>query len=465
MSSKLKRYEFGCFRVEPHDYRLLRNGEKVKLRPKCMELLLELLQNSPHLVTKEVLLEAVWHVTKSALDGVGGDSYENTLMVTIGQLRNVIGDEHIETVPGRGYRFVTKVTESFLLPDDPTETSPVFPVEFHPPVGALKVDSSFYITRATDEMFHAALRRQDSFVLLKGPRQVGKTSLLARGLQRAREMGAFVVNTDFQLVGSAALADVGTLLKTLGHSLDAQLKLETTLDHRWRESLPPGSNFQSYLEEVLENLERPLVWGMDEVDLLFSRSYSNDIFGLFRSCHNLRALKPAGPWYDFTVAMAYATEASLFISDLNQSPFNVGTQLGLADFALDQIAELNRRYLSILKNKKEIARYHGLVGGHPYLVHFGLYWMAKDQARLDDLEAQADSDEGPFGPHLRRLLKSLSEDSALCDALRGVLRGQARVSTQDFYRLRAGGVVLMDSQKRVKMRCELYATYLKKRLL
>jgi len=31
------------------------------------------------------------------------------------------------------------------------------------------------------------------------------------------------------------------------------------------------------------------------------------------------------------MAIAYATEAHMFITDMNQSPFNVGTRLSLAD--------------------------------------------------------------------------------------------------------------------------------------
>ena len=46
---------------------------------------------------------------------------------------------------------------------------------------------SFYIVRPTDENSRQAIARQDSIVLVKGARQVGKTSLLARGLQQARE--------------------------------------------------------------------------------------------------------------------------------------------------------------------------------------------------------------------------------------------------------------------------------------
>src|SRR5204863_6992379 len=106
-----------------------------------------------------------------------------------------------------------------------------------------------------------------------------------------------------------------------------------------------GLNFRLYMRrEVLGRLETHLVWGLDEVDRLFSCPFASEVFGLFRSWHNERALDPAGPWSRLTLAMSYATEAHLFITDLNQSPFNVGTALALRDFTAEQVGELNQRY-------------------------------------------------------------------------------------------------------------------------
>ena len=76
-------------------------------------------------------------------------------------------------------------------------------------------------------------------------------------------------------------------------------------------------NFERYLRrEVLGKIEAPLVWGLDEVDRLFTCDFGSEVFGLFRSWHNERALDPAGPWSRLTLAIAYATEAHLFITDL-----------------------------------------------------------------------------------------------------------------------------------------------------
>jgi len=332
--------------------------------------------------------------------------------------------------------------------------------------GAVPLDSEFYIVRPADDEFRAAIARQDSVVLVKGARQVGKTSLLARGLQQARKARARVVLTDFQNISAAYLESIEKLMLVLAKSFADQLDLDIYPNQIWDADLSPGINLERYLRRsVLQQTAAPIVWGLDEVDRLFTCDFGSEVFGMFRSWHNKRALDPEGPWQRLTLAIAYATEAHLFITDLNQSPFNVGTRLALEDFSFEQVAELNRRYGSPLSGQAEVARYYRLVGGHPYLVRRGLYEMAAHEFKLAALEAQADHDDGPFSDHLRRLMVSLTQDGALCEVVRRVLKGSSSVGTESFYRLRSAGLVAGDSEHDARPRCQLYATYLEKHLL
>jgi hypothetical protein len=216
---------------------------------------------------------------------------------------------------------------------------------------------------------------------------------------------------------------------------------------------------------VLEKLSTPLVWGLDEVDRLFTCPYASEVFGLFRTWHNERAVDPTAPWERLTLAIVYATEAHLFITDQNQSPFNVGTRLELKDFSIEQVGELNARYGSPLACADELTRYFQLLGGNPYLVQRGFHEITTNNIDLTTFEALADRDEGPFGDHLRRILVLLARDPALCEVVRGVLRGQLCPTVEAFYRLRSGGVMAGDSAQDMRTRCRLYATYLKRHLL
>ncbi|HZT42787.1 MAG TPA: AAA-like domain-containing protein [Chthonomonadaceae bacterium] len=348
-------------------------------------------------------------------------------------------------------------------------SSPLEPLlarlKLEPEGGAVPLDSPFYVVRPTDAAFQAAIARGDSLVLVKGSRQVGKTSLLARGLQQARDAGACVVMTDLQKLIPEQMETAAALFETFAVMMIDQLDLDLTLEAVWNPRRGWNVNFDRFLRrEVLGRLSAPLVWGLDEVDRLFSYPFSAVVFGLFRSWHNERSLNPEGPWGRLTLAIAYATEAHLFITDLNQSPFNVGTRLALEDFTRGEVEELNRRYGSPLESPEKIDRYCGLVGGHPYLVRRGLQCMAVDGVSLDALEAGAGREDGVFGDHLRRLLAALTQDAALCEAVRPVLRGQPCSDAECFYRLRSAGVLVGAGLPEARPRCGLYRSYLESRL-
>jgi serine/threonine protein kinase len=335
-----------------------------------------------------------------------------------------------------------------------------------PPGGAVPLDSRFYLIRPTDALFLDALRRRDSIVLVKGARQMGKTSVLARGLQQARAEGSRVVVTDFQKLNASDLESAEKFFVALGGLIADQLDLDVYPEDVWKERRAPSVNFERYVRrEVLGKVDGPLVWGMDEVDRLFTCPFGSEVFGLFRTWHNERAIDPDAPWGRLTLAIAYATEAHLFITDQNQSPFNVGTRLELRDFTPEQVAELNARTGSPLRDADELERFYRLLGGHPYLVRRGLHEMVTDGLTFDAFESVAGRDEGPFGDHLRRILVLLARDPLLADITRAVLAGQPCPTSEAFYRLRSAGVMSGDTQAELRPRCQLYADYLKRHLL
>lgn len=356
----------------------------------------------------------------------------------------------------------TRALKMRLTPD----SAAILPKRLEPVGGAVPLDSKFYIVRAADEEFRAALAHRDSIVLVKGARQMGKTSLLARGLQKVRESGAKVVLTDFQTLSSEQMSSPDTFFLALAEMVADQLDLERLPKSVWHPDRGATMNFVRYLQrEVLNKLSSPLVWGMDEVDRLFNYEYSDEVFGLFRSWHNARSLDPSAPWHKLTLAMAYATEVHLFIKDMNQSPFNVGTQLVLEDFDLEQVEDLNRRHGAPLKDENETARFYRLLSGHPYLVRRGLHEMVTRNIGIEELEAQADRDKGPFGDHLRRMLALITQDEDLRVATRDVINGVTVLKAEIFYRLRSAGVMTGESAQEARLHCQLYEAYLKRHLM
>jgi len=101
-------FEFGDFRLDVRERRLLKDGQPVPLTRKALETLRVLLERSGRLITKDELMQYIWPDTVVE---------ENNLNQNISTLRRALGEpttglQFIETVPGVGYRFVADVARS-----------------------------------------------------------------------------------------------------------------------------------------------------------------------------------------------------------------------------------------------------------------------------------------------------------------------------------------------------------------
>jgi len=353
-------------------------------------------------------------------------------------------------------RLVASVLEALDHPGLPKPTPP------EPPGGAVPLASEYYVVRPSDDQLRAAISRQDSTTLIKGARQMGKTSLLARGLQQARDMGLAVAFTDLQKLDSSHFETLRSFYEGLGGLLADQLDLDTFPQDTWKDSFGANWNFERYVRrDVVGKLAAPLVWGLDEVDRLFQSDFRNEVFGLFRSWHNGRALDPTAQWLQrLTLIITYSTEAYLFITDINQSPFNVAEPIRLSDFTRSEVAHLNEKMGSPFRKDEDVARVHELLGGQPYLTRRAFHDVATTRLTPSDLQRLADRDEGPFGDHLRRILVLVTQERCLVDTVRSAIAGEPIADISSFYRLRSAGILAGESPSEARIRCPLYRSYL-----
>src|SRR5262245_28872291 len=98
-------HSLGPFRLDTQAHLLLRNSAPVALGRRAIALLRALVERPGALVSKDELLEAAWP---------GRAVEESNLPAQIAALRRVLGeapggDRWIETMPGRGYRFIGPV--------------------------------------------------------------------------------------------------------------------------------------------------------------------------------------------------------------------------------------------------------------------------------------------------------------------------------------------------------------------
>ena len=109
-STERRILRFDQFEADLHSFELRKRGRKVKLQKKPFLLLTALLERAGDVVTREELQEKLWRDDTVVV-------FDDNLNTATGKLRFALGDtakspRFIETLPGRGYRFIGALEES-----------------------------------------------------------------------------------------------------------------------------------------------------------------------------------------------------------------------------------------------------------------------------------------------------------------------------------------------------------------
>lgn len=112
-------FQFGAFEVNEATGELRKRGIRIKLHSQPFQVLLMLLQRPLDIVTREEMRQRLW----------GGDTFvdfEHSLNTAINKIRVALDDSankprYIETIPGRGYRFLMPVALRVpVIPEEPS---------------------------------------------------------------------------------------------------------------------------------------------------------------------------------------------------------------------------------------------------------------------------------------------------------------------------------------------------------
>jgi hypothetical protein len=352
-----------------------------------------------------------------------------------------------------------------LQPPDtaPDPLLPTYSAPLRDPTGAIAPDDPMYIERRTDAKAMALIKSDGQTMTIKGPRQMGKSSLLIRIVAAAERLGKRPVRIDLQLFDSTSKESGRTFFRQFSAAIGEELHLpKKDLQDFWDPESPDPQNCSRFLRKIaLPRAGAPLVLAIDEVDSLFGLPFGSDFFSMLRSWHNNRALPGANPWKRLDLVLATSTEPHMFIDPTGGSPFNVGATLALADFAKPEVDELCRRYRASQADAEGIL---SLLGGHPYLTRKALFEMATDPGvSLADLAREAAEDNGPFGDHLRYYLLRLQGQPELRTAFYKVIHGRGCDDEVIAYRLEGAGLVRR-TKNGLEARCRLYLEYFGKRL-
>ena len=318
------------------------------------------------------------------------------------------------------------------------------------PSGPVSLNSSLYITRPQiEELAYQEINKPGSLIRIKAPKQMGKTSLVLRLLDRTQQAGFHTVYLDFLQADETVFNSLDKFLRWFCANVSYQLQLKPMLDDYWDEDI--GSKvsctiyFQGYL---LEQIDRPLVLALNEVNRIFEYpKIAQDFLSLLRSWYE--EAKQIENLEKLRILVVYSTDVYITLN-INQSPFNIGLPIKLPELSLDQVQELAQCYGLDWTDGSQAKTLMAMVGGHPYLVQLALYHLTNSsQKSLNQLLAEAATITGIYHTHLQELLATLQRHPELMSAIKEVVNTEGRVQLNPLlaYKLESLGLVKLEGNQ------------------
>jgi phage FluMu protein gp41 len=326
-----------------------------------------------------------------------------------------------------------------------------------PPGGTIKLEDDFYFRREADEHIEKIAKLRGQTLVIKAPRQMGKSSLLIRYLAACKAADKQFAFIDFQSFSEADLSQLSALTRRIAQILLRALKRKEDKDLTFASQL----DFTYFIEDnILRTLGAPIVIAMDEVDRLLGRPYQSEFFSMLRHWHNERA-QPSSVWECVDLAMVIATEPYLLIPQADRSPFNVTPAIELGPFRRTHLDQINVAYGTPLTNF-ELDQLYELLSGQPYLTRLAFYRLiSSEDFSFESLMAHSANSDGPFGEHLRSRLFLLQQQGDMLGVMRRVITKSAELDHDAFYRLHAAGLVQRRGKETVPSNL-LYARFFKR---
>ncbi|MDJ0594155.1 MAG: CHASE2 domain-containing protein [Pleurocapsa sp. MO_226.B13] len=209
--------------------------------------------------------------------------------------------------------------------------------------GSLDSYAPSYVTRKADSDFYQVLKA-GQFCYVLNSRQMGKSSLRVRTMQRLQAEGTVCVLIDLTEMGKQDMTPAkwyGGIVQYLVSG--CQLSSTTQWRTWWRERrdvLSPVQLLSLFIKEVLlVEVKQNIVIFVDEIDRVLSQNFSlDDFFGLIRCFYEQRDTHPDYKRLTFAL-LGVGTPADL-IRDKNQTPFNIGQGIQLQGFRSDEVQPL-----------------------------------------------------------------------------------------------------------------------------
>ncbi|NER49416.1 MAG: XRE family transcriptional regulator [Symploca sp. SIO1B1] len=199
------------------------------------------------------------------------------------------------------------------------------PEDIEQPYSQNSPPPALYVERSTIEVnCYQTIVQPGALLRVKGPQQMGKTRLIHRVLDYAREQGYETVALSVELADQTVFQNLDKFCKWFCVAVGDRLDKPNKLTDYWEEILASNYNTTSYFEKyLLAETTKPLVLALDKVDLVFEHTaISSDFCNLLRSWYNQARNGDLNSrvWQKLRLVIVHATDVygSLNLNRLNE---------------------------------------------------------------------------------------------------------------------------------------------------